>query len=200
MEPADRAHKLAMLQQAYATWSKRRHTSQEALHATNVLGAMLKKVSRNGNDFPSPQPSTVVPPSAPTTSTMAPAASIPGGIQNRTFSWSLDASNSSGRATEVATSGIGGGEPGIILPSGTVGIFDPKGTSGFTTADAFDFSDWNVSGAVGDTVPEFMDMDIMPLESFMDNTNNLDWVSTFPSPLITTHERGDEPILTKFQS
>ena len=189
LEPADRAHKLAMLQQAYATWSKRRHTSQEALHATNVLGAMLRKVSRNSNDFSSPQRSTVVPPSAPTTSTTAPAASVPGDIQNGAFSWSVDAFNPPGPAAEVATSGMGDGEPGVILPRGTVSIFDPKGTSGFTTADVFDFSDWNAGGAGEDTVPEFMDMDIMPLESFMDNTNNLDWVSMFPSPLITTRCR-----------
>ncbi|KAI1810863.1 hypothetical protein GGS20DRAFT_150044 [Poronia punctata] len=62
---ADRSRKLKALGTSYKIWSERKATSNEAAHATRVVGAILKKVSLHETPLAKPPPPPPPPPPHP---------------------------------------------------------------------------------------------------------------------------------------
>ncbi|KAH8887767.1 hypothetical protein GQ53DRAFT_872480 [Thozetella sp. PMI_491] len=172
LEPADRARKLAILQKAYNTWSKHRHMSPEAQHATNVLGAMLKKVALMDTDT-SVRPSTGT---VPTVATVLPESAGTGSLEKENDAVNISVTSQQPEAgvsrEDIRKSRSSTSQPSSFLLAGCSG---PATGSGFSSADVFDFADWNAEAPIGNDDAGFMDTDVMPLDSFISDPNNLDW-------------------------
>ncbi len=173
---------MGLLDRAYSAWSKRRYTSREALHATNVLTALLKKVSlirTEASERPQPQ----------ATSAAAIEPPAPSDVRSRgmeygygTASINSNGSEAAEPQTQARVPRAAVSEPAVVLPSCNGQLHDGANpNSGFTMADAFDFSNWNLVESEGDLYPEFMDVDkdvaVVPLDNFLGDMDNIDWVS-----------------------